>query len=171
MQTAAAPTDLTAGEYGYDDLDVGQGFTTAGVTVTEAHVVGFAGISGDLFDVHMDDDFARAQGFSGRIAHGLLGLALADGLKTRCPVRLLGIATLSWNLQFRAPILIGDRIHARLDVRAKRPTRREDRGIVTFAMSVVNQAGTIVQENETQLLMRRGPAASMGADRSQGDSR
>jgi len=150
-----AAGNLKAGEYGYDDLADGQGFTTAGVTVTEAHVVGFAGISGDLFDVHMDDEFARAQGFPGRIAHGLLGLALADGLKTRSPVRLLGIATLSWNWNFRAPILIGDRIHVRVEVRAKRPTRRQDRGIVTLALTVVNQAGAVVQEGETQLLMKR----------------
>jgi 3-hydroxybutyryl-CoA dehydratase len=173
MQSLGTParSELPAGEYSYDDLDVGQGFTTAGVTVTEAHVVGFAGISGDLFDVHMDDEFAREQGFPGRIAHGLLGLALADGLKTRCPVRLQGVATLSWTLQFRAPLLIGDRIHARIDVRAKRPTRRQDRGIVTLAMSILNQAGTVVQENETQLLMRRTPLASIHSETPEGDSR
>lgn len=173
MQSVDNPvrSDLPAGEYSYDDLAVGDAFATAGVTVTEAHVVGFAGISGDLFDVHMDDEFAREQGFPGRIAHGLLGLALADGLKTRCPVRLQGIATLSWTLQFRAPLLIGDRIHARIEVRAKRLTRREDRGIVTLGMSIVNQAGTIVQENETQLLMRRTPLASIPSKPPEGDSR
>lgn len=173
MQSVDIParSDLAAGEYSYDDLDVGHSFATAGVTVTEAHVVGFAGISGDMFDVHMDDEFAREQGFPGRIAHGLLGLALADGLKTRCPVRLQGVATLSWAVQFRAPLLIGDRIHARIEVRAKRPTRRPDRGIVMLGMSIVNQAGTVVQENETQLLMRRTPLASIQPAPLGGDSK
>jgi 3-hydroxybutyryl-CoA dehydratase len=157
-ETAVAPRALAPGLYGYDDLDEGDFFLTSGVTLTEAHVVGYAGISGDLFDVHMDDAFAREQGFPGRIAHGLLGLALADGLKTRSPVRLLGIATLSWNWSFKAPIFIGDRIQARFAVQARRATRRDDRGIVTFDAQVLNQRGEAVQEGQTLLMMsRRGP--------------
>lgn len=145
---------LAAGEYGFEQLEAGDWYETAGVTVTEAHIVGFAGLTGDLFDVHMDDQFAREAGFPGRIAHGLLGLAMADGLKTRCAVRLLGLATLSWNWSFRAPLLPGDRIHARLSVISKRETRRAGRGIVTLGMRVVNQRGETIQDGETQLLMR-----------------
>jgi acyl dehydratase len=163
-QTAVTPRALPPGLYGYDDLEEGNFFLTSGVTVTEAHVVGYAGISGDLFDVHMDDAFAREQGFPGRIAHGLLGLALADGLKTRSPVRLLGIATLSWSWSFKAPILIGDRIQARFAVQARRATRRDDRGIVTFEAQVLNQRGEVVQEGQTLLMMsRRGPENASSA--------
>jgi 3-hydroxybutyryl-CoA dehydratase len=146
--------ELPAGEYWYEDVGIGDHFTTAGVTVTEAHIVGFAGLAGDLFDVHMDDEFAREQGFPGRIAHGLLGLALADGLKTRCPVRLMGVATLAWRLSFRAPILIGDRIRAKITVQERRLTRRGDRGIVTLGMQILKQDGTIVQDGSTDMMMR-----------------
>ena len=145
---------LPPGEYGFADVNVGDHYSTSGVTLTEAHVVGFAGLTGDLFDVHMDDRFAQAAGFPGRIAHGLLGLAMADGLKTRCAVRLKGIATLGWNWSFRAPLFPGDRIHAELAVAAKRQTRREDRGIVTLKMKVLNQRDETVQDGETQLLMQ-----------------
>ncbi|MDQ7978037.1 MaoC/PaaZ C-terminal domain-containing protein [Paraburkholderia sp. SARCC-3016] len=145
---------LVPGEYGFDDLQIGDSYQTAGVTITEAHVVGFAGLSGDLFDVHMDDEFAQAAGFPGRIAHGLLGLSLADGLKTRCAVRLKGIATLSWNWSFRAPLLIGDRIHVEVRIQAKRATKRSDRGIVTLAMKVMNRRKEVVQEGETLLLVQ-----------------
>ncbi len=153
----SAPTGrvLDAGEYWYEDLAPGDHYATAGVSVTEAHVVGFAGLVGDLFDVHMDDEFAKAQGFPGRIAHGLLGLSLADGLKTRCAVRLMGVATLGWNWSFRAPLLPGDRIHATIEVQSQRLTRRGDRGIVTLAMRVLNQAGRVVQEGTTDLMVRR----------------
>jgi acyl dehydratase len=133
---------------------VGDYYKTAGVTVTEAHVVGFAGLSGDLFDVHMDDEFARAAGFPGRIAHGLLGLSLADGLKTRCSVRLLAIASLHWNWSYRAPLHIGDRIHVEIAIAAKRLTKRDDRGILTLAMKVVNQRAEVVQDGEHQLLVQ-----------------
>lgn len=145
---------LVPGEFGFNDLQIGDSYQTGGVTLTEAHVVGFAGLSGDLFDVHMDDEFAQAAGFPGRIAHGLLGLSLADGLKTRCAVRLKGIATLSWNWSFRAPLLIGDRIHVEVRIQAKRATKRSDRGIVTLAMKVMNGRKEVVQEGETLLLVQ-----------------
>lgn len=159
METAAANStsagrQLAAGEYWYEDVEIGDHYMTAGVTVTEAHVVGFAGLVGDLFDVHMDDEFARAQGFPGRIAHGLLGLSLADGLKTRCAVRFMGVAALGWSWKFRAPLLIGDRMCVRIKVADRRLTRRGNRGIVTLDMQIIKQDGSVVQEGSTELLVR-----------------
>lgn len=147
---------LAPGVYHFNDIEVGDHFITSGVTVTETHVVNFAGVSGDLYDIHLDDVAAQEAGFSGRIAHGLLGLSLADGLKTRCPVRLHGLATLSWNWSFRAPICIGDRIHVEISIVGMRTTKRPDRGIATLAMNVLNQTGKTVQQGETQLLMGIG---------------
>ncbi|WP_277188566.1 MaoC/PaaZ C-terminal domain-containing protein [Caballeronia sp. BR00000012568055] len=145
---------LKPGLYGLNDIEVGDYYLTAGVTVTETHVVNFAGVSGDHYDIHVDDMAAQEAGFPGRIAHGLLGLSLADGLKTRCPVLLKGIATLGWNWSFRAPLMIGDRIHVDIEVLAKRLTKkREDRGIVTMRLKVLNQRGETVQEGETQMMM------------------
>ena len=105
---------LSPGEYWFEDLQPGDHYSTGGIVVTEAHLVLYAGLSGDLFDVHVDDVFGREQGFPGRIAHGLLGLALADGLKTRCSVRPMAVAALQWTWSFRAPIIIGDRIQAHI---------------------------------------------------------
>lgn len=160
IEGASTGRPLAAGEYWYEDLAAGDHFRTAAITVTEAHVVGFAGLTGDLFDVHMDEEFAREQGYPGRIAHGLLGLALADGLKTRCPVRLMGVATLGWVWSFRAPILIGDRICALLTVNGRRLTRRGDRGILDLGMRILKQDGSTVQEGRSDLLIRcRAPAS------------
>ncbi len=144
---------LKPGLYGLNDIEVGDHFVTAGITVTETHVVNFAGVSGDCYDIHMDDQAAREAGFPGRIAHGLLGLSLADGLKTRCPVRLKGLAALGWNWSFRAPLLIGDRIHVEIEIIAKRLTKRPDRGIATMHLKVFNQSGKVVQEGETLMMM------------------
>lgn len=95
--TDAPPRQLSAGEYFYEDLAIGDWYETGALVVTDAHIVGFAGLSGDFFDIHMDDEFARAHGFPGRVAHGLLGLALTDGLKNRAAVRIMAIASLGWN--------------------------------------------------------------------------
>lgn len=152
----ALATPLPAGKYFYDDLYVGGHFLTGRITVTEAHIVAFAGISGDFFDVHMDDEFAREQGFPGRIAHGLLGLCLVDGLKNRAEVQLQAVASLGWNdWSFKAPILAGDNIGAMITVAEMRLTSAGDRRIVQLGFEVTNRKGVTVQRGRNALLMRR----------------
>lgn len=151
---------LPPGDCTFDDIHEGDTFQTGCVKVTKTHVVTFSGISGDLFEVHMDDEFAKANGFTGQITHGLLDLAIADGFKTRSPVRIHGIAALGWNWSFCGPIYIGERISVRAIVRAKRETKRNDRSIVTFFFEVVNQDCTVVQDGEHILRTKRRTAES-----------
>jgi 3-hydroxybutyryl-CoA dehydratase len=141
----------------YEDLAVGDRFTTGGILVTESHVAGFAGLTGDFFDLHVDEQFAKELGFEGRIAHGILGLALTDGLKNRAAPRMRAIASLGWNWKFTRPIYIADRIHAEIEIAAKRETKRSDRGIVTLALKVKNQNGEVVQEGTNDLMILRRP--------------
>ena len=142
----------------YEDCPVGLEFETGGMRITDAHLMQFAGLSGDFFDLHMDDEFARSLGFEGRVAHGLLGLILADGLKNRAAQRFAAVASLSWNWSFRKPLYPGDRISVRLQVAEKRTTKKPDRGIRTLALQVINQKGEVIQEG-TNLLMVRARAA------------
>ncbi|SFI15251.1 Acyl dehydratase [Bosea sp. OK403] len=148
--------ELPPGEYWFEDLDEGDRYQTGFLVVTEAHIVSFAGLSGDFFDIHMDDDFARSQGFPARVAHGLLGLALTDGLKNRASVRIMAIASLGWNWRFKGPIFAGDRIGAQIRVAGKRLSSKRQ-GIVTLAFEVVKRGGEIAQEGETMLLTRLRP--------------
>lgn len=149
---------MNPGLNGYEDCAIGDAFTTGGIVVTESLIQAFAGLSGDFFDLHMDDRFARDLGFKGRVAHGILGLALTDGLKNRAEHRFRAIASLGWNWKFSGAILIGDRIHAEVAVMAKRETKRPDRGIVTLAIKVKNQDGQVVQEGTNELMISRRPA-------------
>jgi acyl dehydratase len=148
---------LTPGDYWFEDLKPGDWFETGHLVVTEAHIVGFAGLSGDFFDIHMDDEFARGQGFKGRIAHGLLGLALTDGLKNRASVRVMAIASLGWNWRFTGPIFAGDRIGVRVTVKETRLSSK-GQGIVTLHLEVSQQEARVVQEGETTLLTRLKPS-------------
>jgi acyl dehydratase len=137
----------------YEQIEAGLAFETGGITVTEGHILGFAGLTGDFYDIHMDDDYARALGYPGRVAHGLLGLALCDGLKNRAPIRFAAIVSLNWRWSFTGPILVGDRIHARITVLGKRLTRNPARGIVTLGFELLNQKGEIVQKGENDLMV------------------
>jgi acyl dehydratase len=147
---------LGPGRYVFDALQPGDHWTTDGLLVTDWHLLTFAGMTGDFFAPHMDDQAAQELGFPGRIAHGLLILGLVDGLKNRAPVQLAAIASLGWTWEFRRPVRPGDRITARIEVAGLRPTRRPERGIVRLAFTVLNQHDDTVQEGENRLMVHRG---------------
>jgi acyl dehydratase len=104
----------------FDDLAVGGRQTTAGRTLTEADIVGFAGLSGDFNALHMDAEFAAGAPHGQRIAHGLLVLAIASGLSTRLPLMKLleksifGLAGLE--CKWAKPVFIGDTLHVVLEI-------------------------------------------------------
>ena len=141
----------------YEDAPVGLTIATDGLVVTESHIVQFAGLSGDFFALHMDDEYARELGFERRVAHGLLGLILLDGLKNRAARQFAAVASLSWQWNFRRPIYPGDRISGRLTVSDRRLTSRGDRGILTLAMELRNGDDEIVQDGANLLLVQRRP--------------
>jgi len=139
----------------FDHIVEGMSWETGGITVTEAHILAFAGLSGDFYDIHVDDEYARGLGYPSRVAHGLLGLALADGLKNRAQTVLAGIVSLGWRWKFTGVILPGDRLSATIRVVGKRTTRHADRGIVTLAFDLRNQHGKTVQEGESDMMVHR----------------
>ncbi len=119
---------LARGLY-FEDMEVGWKARTPGRTVTEADIVEFAGLSGDYTPLHTDAEYARGTIFGERVAHGLLGLAIASGLATRLGFleeTVEAFTGLEW--KFRAPIRIGDTIHVEIEVAQKRsgpePARR-----------------------------------------------
>ena len=64
----------------FEDFAHGRKIVSGGRTITEADVVGFAGLSGDYNQIHMDAEFAAAGPFGQRVAHGMLGFSIASGL-------------------------------------------------------------------------------------------
>jgi acyl dehydratase len=142
----------------FEDLEVGTETETDSRTVTEADVVAFAGLSGDYNPLHVDAEFARTTPFGERIAHGLLGLAIASGLVSRTgAIEGTTLAFLATEWRFTAPIKLGDTITVRSRVADKRESSKPDRGVVTFAVQVVNQRSEVVQEGTQTLLMKRRP--------------
>lgn len=140
----------------FDEIQAGEEYVTPGVTVTEAHVLQFAGLSMDFFQLHTNEEFARQTIFGRRVAHGLLGLAMADGLKNRSELRVRAIASLGWTWEFAGPVFIGDTIHVRMRVADRRASRsKPDRGVVTLHLEVRNQRDEVVQKGENRLMVER----------------
>lgn len=64
------------------DLAVGQQIGTRTVHVTRAHLVHYAGASGDRNPIHWNDRFAREVGLPGVIAHGMFTMGQAVNVVT-----------------------------------------------------------------------------------------
>lgn len=151
-----SPRIVTMRKRFFDQLEVGETHETPGITVTDWHVMNFAAVSMDYFELHTNEEYARETEFGRRVAHGLLGLAIADGLKHRSSFQVQAIASLNWSWNFRGPIHVGDTIRARLRVTEMRPSKSKlDRGIVTVEYEVLNQRDEVVQNGQNKVMVKR----------------
>jgi acyl dehydratase len=143
----------------FEDFVVGARYETESRMVSSSDIESFAAVSGDHNPLHLDETYARGTPFGGRIAHGVLGLAVATGLLNQLGLTrgtLLALAGLRWD--FRAAIYPGDVLRADLVVVGARPTRRDDAGLVRLAERLFNQHDVLVQEGELTMLVRRRDA-------------
>lgn len=127
-------------KYG-DDFPLGALYTTARITVTETHVVNWAGLTGDFYPLHMDKVYAEATAFGERLVHGPMIFALAVGLVAQAGFG--ADAVIAWlgadNMRMLAPVRIGDTITVVVEVKDQKPTRNPARGVQTWRYTVRNQ--------------------------------
>ncbi len=143
---------LSAGTYGYHDLQIGDVMKTGSAEITADLITAFAELTGDKYALHLDDEIAQKLGYKARVAHGLLVLSVVDGLKFQSSARPEGLASLGWNWRFEQPVFAGDVIHAELTVVGKRVTASAARGIISFQFDVFNQDGLRVQQGTNELI-------------------
>ncbi len=102
--------------YGYflEDLEVGMTAMYAR-TINAAEITLFAGVSGDINPMHLNQEFAAGTEFEGCIAHGMLTASLISTvLGTKLPGP--GCVYLSQSLKFLAPVRAGDTVRARATI-------------------------------------------------------
>ena len=134
-----------------DKLGVDIGYkTSVAKTITETDIVMFAGISGDLNPIHINENYAKKTFFGSRIAHGVLSMALLSAAGTELPGLVI---LLSMSSKFLKPVRIGDTITAATEVVAV----RKDKAIVTLKTSCTNQNGEAVIEGETVVKLSEEP--------------
>jgi len=149
---------FTSHGYYFDEFSLGDTAVSRGRTITEADIVNFAGLSGDFSQIHTNAEFARQCGFGQRIAHGLLGAAVASGLLAQLGLiegTVMAFRQLTW--KFSLPIFIADTIHVRTTVSELKAVRRLGGGLVTFVLEVINQENRVVQSGKWVVLIAVKP--------------
>jgi 3-hydroxybutyryl-CoA dehydratase len=156
--TDAARAQSHRGLY-FEQLTNGIRLKSPARTITEADVVAFAGLSGDYNPLHTDAEFAGRGMFGQRIAHGLLGLAVASGLAARLGFldgTALAFRAVDW--KFKRPILLGDTIRVTVEVHSTKPMPALGGGLVDFDVRVLNQRDEVLQQGTWTILVRARPA-------------
>lgn len=100
--------------YTLDQLKIGQRASFS-KTVSETDVYLFAGITGDFNPAHINQAYAEKTAFKTRIAHGML---CAGFISTVLGCQMPGPGTIyvSQDLNFMAPVAIGDTVTATAEV-------------------------------------------------------
>ncbi len=125
-----------------DELELGDKaeFTK---TVSEADIYMYAGVTGDVNPAHIDEVYASNTFFKTRIAHGmLLGGFISTVLGNKLPGH--GTIYMKQDLEFLAPVRIGDTITARVEV----VKLIKEKNRVKLRTTCVNQDGTTVVDGE-----------------------
>ncbi len=110
-----------------------------GKTISESDIYLYAGVTGDFNPAHLNEVYAKKTYFKTRIAQGMLTAGFISGL---LGVSLPGPGTIyiRQELDFLAPVHIGDTITARVEI----IEILNQKNRVTVRTTCVNQDGTMV---------------------------
>ncbi len=136
-------TATAAPQFFFEDVELHGIRETPGITVTEAHVALYGGVTGDL---------APAEG----VAPDLLLLALTTGLGWRIPqppLAVLAFMGVEWHVD--APLRVGDTIHSVSRTAVKRSMR--EGGVIVEERQVINQRAEVVQHGKFTFLVAKRP--------------
>lgn len=140
-------------KYG-NDFKIGEIYHTAAITMTETHIVNWAGLTMDFYPLHMDREYAAKSQFGERLVHGPLIFAMAVGLVGSAG--FAGDSAIAWlgvdNMKMVAPVKIGDTIRVEVAIKEQRETRNPGQGIQTWTYTVKNQRDEVVMDLDYKMM-------------------
>jgi 3-hydroxybutyryl-CoA dehydratase len=138
------------GQKNMDALEIGmvEKFTK---TVAEADVYAFAGVTGDFYSIHVDEEFAKQTRYGARVAHGALLVGFISTVMGKFGAKIPppGGVSYRYDVKFTAPVKFGDTITTELKAIEKNVGKRE----VIFQALCTNQRGEKVLEGRTVIKM------------------
>jgi itaconyl-CoA hydratase len=141
----------------WDDFKVGEKRLTQGITITESHLISWAGLTMEFNPMHVDEEYSRQTPFGTRVPAGLLVLSMSFGL-----VGMTGIfqdSIIAWvgleNLKLNTPAKVGDTIKVEVEIKEKRETSKPEKGISILTYDVKNQRDQDIMVFDVMLLMHK----------------
>src|ERR1700759_2157503 len=109
----------------FEDFEVGELMVTRGRTVDVGDLTLFAGLTGDHYPLHTNEEYGRTTQFGGRIASGPLAFGIPTGLVALSG--FMGDAVVAMrevqSLRAVAPVRPGDTLRVRAVVAGTAPAR------------------------------------------------
>ncbi len=138
----------------FEQLNIGDKWTSVDRTVVAADLQSFADLTGDHDPLHTDPQFAANGPFGKPIAHGLLGLSILAGLSSNAPAVLTAalVDIRSWS--FSKPVFVGDVVRAVTEIIDLKPRGRRH-GEVHWYRQLFNQKSEKVQDGILVTLVSR----------------
>lgn len=141
-----------------EDLAVDQRFVSDTATLSDAEIIAF----GQQFDpqpFHLDREAARESIFGELVASGWHTAAVTMRLLVTGEMQIAGgLIGLGGEARWPAPVRPGDTLRVHVVIEEIRPTRQNDRGVVTIRCETRNQRDETVQHLTARLLVPRRPA-------------
>lgn len=141
----------------FEDFEIGDVVVTRGRTVETADFNLFAGLTGDFYPLHIDEEFAKGTRFGTRIGHGPLtftfgvGLVGLSGYLGNAVVALKGID----EMRALAPVLAGDTLHVRAELKEADGSKSPKYGTISMLYTILNQRDETVMTFVQTMLARK----------------
>jgi len=138
----------------FEDFKVGDEFCIPSKTITTAHFLLYAALSGDTHPIHYDDEYCKATVFGRCPAHGLMLTAMtAPGASHLSPyLRESLVALLEESSRYLKPVFVGDTLTPQLEVVELIP--KKGRGLLKLKVTITNQNGDTVMEGHSLVMMK-----------------
>lgn len=122
-------------------------------TLSAADVEMFAALTGDHHPVHLNDEWAAASPFGGRIAHGMLVLSCAVGALPLDPERVIALRRVS-DVVFKRPVAVGEQIMVGCEVVSTK-VMDDSSGLVECEWRINGADGRLRARATVEVLWRR----------------
>jgi len=131
----------------FSEIQIGHTATLV-KTISDRVIRAFADATGDHNPVHLDEEYARSTYFKGRIAHGMLVAGMFSSiLGTELPGA--GTIYLKQELNFRAPVRVGDTVRAEVRVIEK----RDDKRLLKLETKAFNQSEELLVDGSALVMV------------------
>ncbi len=115
-------------------------------TVTDGVYRGFMELFGDRNPMHIDEDFAKRNGFGGRVMYGnILNGFISHFIGECLPIK--NVVLISQDIAYSKPVYLNDALSFRAEVEDV----HESVGIAEFKYTFANREGTKVAKGKIQI--------------------